>query len=139
VAPTHSLSYTVTFGDCDPAGIVFYPNIYGWFDRTFHDWLARFGGHGAICQELGAIGLGLMQADAVFRRPMRPNDRITVAMSVRDWGRKALMLDYAVTLGDTLTATGTEVRGLFKPTATGITAGEMSALQALLARPEPTS
>ena len=134
MTPTHRLTHAVTFGECDPAGIVFYPNIYGWFDRCFHDWLVGFGGHAAICAELGAVGLGLMQADAVFRRPMRPNDRIEVAMTLRDWGRRALTLDYAVTLGDTLTATGTEVRGLFRPGGAGIVAGEMAALRDLFAR-----
>ncbi|MCW1930983.1 acyl-CoA thioesterase [Pararhodobacter zhoushanensis] len=131
---THSLTYTVTFGDCDPAGIVFYPNIYGWFDRTFHDWLAGFGGHQAICTELGAIGLGLMQADAKFRRPMQPNDTVTIAMTVRDWGRKALVLGYEVTMGETVMATGEEVRGMFKRTEQGLSAGEMAALKALLER-----
>ncbi|WP_127108017.1 acyl-CoA thioesterase [Pararhodobacter zhoushanensis] len=131
---THSLTYTVTFGDCDPAGIVYYPNIYGWFDRTFHDWLAGFGGHQAICAALGAIGLGLMQADAKFRRPMQPNDTVTITMSVRDWGRKALVLGYEVTMGETLMATGEEVRGMFKRGAQGLSAGEMAELKALLER-----
>ena len=126
---THSLSYRVTFGDCDPAGIVFYPNIYGWFDRCFHDWLAGFGGHAAICKDLGAVGAGLMSANADFRRPMRPNDDIRVAMTIRDWGRKTLTLDYEVSVGETVAATGTEVRGLFKPGEKGIVAGEMSALR----------
>jgi 4-hydroxybenzoyl-CoA thioesterase len=134
VTTTHSLTYTVTFGDCDPAGIVFYPNIYGWFDRTFHDWLAGFGGHQAICAELGAIGLGLMQADAKFRRPMQPNDTVTITMTVRDWGRKALVLGYEVTMGETVMATGEEVRGMFKRTEQGLSAGEMAALKALLER-----
>ena len=129
---THSLSYTVTFGDCDPAGIVFYPNIYGWFDRCFHDWLAGFGGHAAVCARLGAVGVGLMQADARFRRPMRPNDRIAVAMTIADWGRKALTLQYEVTLNGEVTATGTEVRGLFKPAEGGLTAGDMAELRALV-------
>ena len=127
--PTHSLSYRVTFGDCDPAGIVFYPNIYGWFDRCFHDWLAGFGGHAEICRDLGAVGAGLMSASADFRRPMRPNDDITVAMTIRDWGRKSLTLDYQLRMGETVTATGTEVRGLFKAGEHGIVAGEMSALR----------
>ena len=26
----------VKFGDCDPAGIVFYPNFYRWFDEAVH-------------------------------------------------------------------------------------------------------
>ncbi|WP_370206408.1 acyl-CoA thioesterase [Pararhodobacter marinus] len=133
---THELSYTVTFGDCDPAGIVFYPNIYGWFDRCFHDWLTRFGGHAAICAEVGAMGAGLMSATADFRRPMRPNDTIRVVMTIRDWGRKSLTLDYEIRLGDTVTATGTEIRGLFKPAENGIVAGNMSELKDAIARHE---
>lgn len=128
----HSIDYTVTFGDCDPAGIVFYPNIYGWFDRCFHDWLARFGGHAALCRQVGAVGAGLMESDARFRRPMRPNDRITVHMTGAEWAQRTLRLTYTVMNGDTLAATGTELRGLFKPTETGITAGEMAELRALL-------
>ena len=127
-----SLIIDITFGDCDPAGIVFYPNIYGWFDRCFHDWLAGFGGHAAVCARLGAVGVGLMQADARFRRPMRPNDRIRVAMTIADWGRKALTLQYEVTLNGEVTATGTEVRGLFKPAEGGLTAGDMAELRALV-------
>ncbi|MBN8293477.1 acyl-CoA thioesterase [Rhodobacter sp. NTK016B] len=136
MSSTHDLTYTVTFGDCDPAGIVFYPNIYGWFDRCFHDWLGRFGGHAAICKEVGAVGAGLMQADAVFRRPMRPNDTISVSMTIREWGRKSLTLDYQIRLGETVTATGTEVRGLFKPGEKGIVAGEMHELKDAIARHE---
>lgn len=136
MAATHSLQYRVTFGDCDPAGIVFYPNIYSWFDRTFHDWLALFGGHGAVRRELGAVGTGLMSADAVFRRPMRPNDSVEVVMSLRDWGRKALTADYEVRMGETVTATGTEVRGLFMPAGAGIVAGEMRLLKELIERHE---
>ena len=128
----HNIQHRVTFGECDPAGIVFYPNIYGWFDRCFHDWLAGFGGHAEVCRQLGAVGLGLMGAEATFRRPMRPNDRIAVAMTIRNWGRKAITVDYTVTLGETVTATGTETRGMFVPGEKGLTAGDMGLFRALV-------
>ena len=128
----HSIQHRVTFGECDPAGIVFYPNIYGWFDRCFHDWLAGFGGHQALCRELGAVGMGLMGSEAAFRRPMRPNDRIEIAVTARDWGRKALVLDYTVSLDGTVTATGTETRGLFIPGEKGLSAGDLAPLRARL-------
>ncbi|ANP90930.1 hypothetical protein BMW22_27065 (plasmid) [Rhizobium leguminosarum] len=56
-----NLSQKVKFGDCDAAGIVFYPNYFAWFDPTFHSWLLPHGGHGALVTRLGAIGIGLMQ------------------------------------------------------------------------------
>ncbi|MCX2721179.1 acyl-CoA thioesterase [Roseibium salinum] len=128
----HLLDYPVTFGDCDPAGIVFYPNVYAWFDRTFHDWLRRFGGHEALCRELGAVGLGLLEANARFRRPMRDGDIVSLTLSIESWGRKALHLSYEGRVGDNMTVAGTEVRGLFKPSGDGMVAGELDALRKLV-------
>ena len=128
----HVLEYAVSFGDCDPAGIVFYPRIYGWFDRAFHDWLRRFGGHGKICQTLSATGIGLMEASAQFRRPMRDGDRLRVALSIEEWGRKTFRLSYEITVEGTVMAVGSEVRGLFKASGDAIVAGEMGELRKLL-------
>jgi len=63
------LKQRVFFGDCDPAGIVFYPNIFSWFDRAFHMLLDPLGGHAAVCKRLDALGMGVMDAKAQFRRP----------------------------------------------------------------------
>lgn len=128
----HALEYAVSFGDCDPAGIVFYPRAYAWFDRTFHDWLRTFGGHGKICQTLGAAGIGLMQATARFRRPMRDGDTLRIALSIEAWGRKTLRLAYEITIDGEVAAVGSEVRGLFKASGDAIVAGEMGELRKLL-------
>ncbi len=129
----HRLDYPVTFGDCDPAGIVFYPNAYAWFDRTFHDWLRRFGGHEALCRELGAVGLGLMEANARFLRPMRDGDVVSLTLSVEKWGRKTLHLSYEGRVGDNVTVAGAEVRGLFKRSGDGIAAAELDGLREMVA------
>jgi 4-hydroxybenzoyl-CoA thioesterase len=78
-----TIDYPISFGDCDPAGIGCYPNTYAWLDRVFHDWLKRFGGHEAICSELGAIGMGVIKARASFRRPMRYGDNLSLKLSVQ--------------------------------------------------------
>ncbi|MCT7374622.1 acyl-CoA thioesterase [Chelativorans salis] len=129
---THSLDYSVSFGDCDPAGIVFYPNVYAWFDRTFHEWLWQFGGHEALCQRLEALGLGLMEASAQFRRPMRNGDLLSLTLSVEEWGRKTLQLAYEGRVGGQLAVVGTEVRGLFKLGDTGMVAAEIEALRGIV-------
>ena len=79
----HAIDFPISFGDCDPAGIVCYPNTYAWFYRVFHDWLKRFGGHEAICSKLGAIGIGVIEARASFRRPMRYGDNLSLKLSVQ--------------------------------------------------------
>ena len=36
-------SFMVEWGDCDDAGIVFYPNYFYWLDSTFQRWLRAKG------------------------------------------------------------------------------------------------
>ncbi len=128
----HTFAMRVSFGDCDPAGIVFYPNIFAWLDRTFHDWLWEFGGHEDVCGRLGALGLGLMDVSAKFHRPMRNGDELRVCLTVEEWGPKALKLVYEIYSGETLTATGRETRGVFVLGENGISAARLDKLRELL-------
>jgi 4-hydroxybenzoyl-CoA thioesterase len=128
----HRWSQPVTFGDCDPAGIVFYPNFFAWFDRTFHDWLRNFGGHAKICNALGAVGLGLMEVSAKFRAPLRDGDTLHLHLSVEAWDRKALRLSFEGQVNGKTAVLGSEVRGLFKTAPTGIMAADMQDLRAYL-------
>jgi len=128
---SHVIDYSISFGDCDPAGIVYYPNLYAWFDRTFHDWLRRFGGHATLCRELGAIGIGVIEARASFRKPMRDGDILRMTLSIQDWGRKTLTLNYEGRVAEDVVVSGTEVRGLFKLSKDAIAAGEIDALRAI--------
>jgi 4-hydroxybenzoyl-CoA thioesterase len=42
-AETFKTDVTVSFGHCDPAEIVFYPNFFRWFDAAFHSFLESSG------------------------------------------------------------------------------------------------
>ncbi len=42
-ATKHLRQIEVGWGDCDPAGIVFYPNFYRWFDACSHALLTARG------------------------------------------------------------------------------------------------
>lgn len=128
----HVLEYPVSFGDCDPAGIVFYPRIYAWFDRAFHDWLRTFGGHATICKTIGVVGIGLMEAKAQFRKPLRDGDLLRITVSIEEWGRKTLRLGYEITIDGALAVVGSETRGLFKPAGDAMVAGDIEALRKLL-------
>ncbi|MGH1355092.1 MAG: acyl-CoA thioesterase [Thalassovita sp.] len=128
----HALTHTVTFGDCDPAGIVFYPNSFRWMDACFHDMLARAGGHADICKEIGSVGLGLADASAQFRAPMMDRDPLSIRLLGIDWGRRALTVNYETRVGDRLCFTGTEVRCIFRETDKGMGADTTDALKSLL-------
>ncbi|RMD88920.1 MAG: acyl-CoA thioesterase [Alphaproteobacteria bacterium] len=132
-APDHVFGLTVSFGDCDPAGIVFYPNFYRWFDACFHDFLsARAEGHAALCTRLGAIGIGLIDSGAAFRNPLRPGDRLTLELRLDRWSSRSLRLAYHGHCDGRLIVEGHELRGIFVEGADGIRAGPMGPLQAIL-------
>ena len=119
----------VSFGDCDPAGIVFYPNIFRWMDAAFHNGLRPFGGHVEVCKQLGAIGLGLMNATASFRAPMRDGDLVELRPVISAWGTRSVTVDYEGFVGDVRTFNGAEVRGIFRPAGGRIEAGDIGELR----------
>ena len=131
MATTHSLLHLVTFGDCDPAGIVFYPHVYAWFDRAFHDFLRGFGGHAALCARLNGIGLGLVEASARFLRPLRDGDEMTIILTVESFGRKTVSLVYRIAVQGEIAVEGREVRALLRRSGDAIVAADIEELKAL--------
>ena len=132
--PDHVIEIQVSFGHCDPAGIVFYPNFFRWFDRCFHDFMnRRAGGHRALCDALGAAGIGLMDVGAQFRSPVTENQMLRLEMRIERWGSRSLRLAYAGYLGDTLALEGHELRGVFIRRDGRLTSGDTAPLRAALA------
>ena len=107
-------SYDVSFGNCDPAGIVYYPNFFSWLDQTFHAFLEeRFDGHAKLCKMLEARGLGLITADAQFKSPAFPGDILQIEMQYPEWSNRSATIFYTGKINDTLAIEGKEVRGIF--------------------------
>ena len=130
--PIHSTQRDIVFGDCDPAGIVYYPNMYAWMDGTFHHYLLAFGGHQKVCAAVGSVGFGLFETQARYARALRIGDRLTIEMRIEDWARKALKLSYRGVVGDQTAFEGTETRGFFEMRDGRMRAGEMAPLRSFL-------
>ena len=120
----------VSFGDCDPAGIVYYPNHFRWFDATFHALLQRFGGHAAVSRKLGSIGIGLIEVGGAFRAPAEDGDALVLTARLVEWREKTLRIAYEGRIDDRLTVEGFEVRGLFTRENGRLRAGRMAPLRA---------
>lgn len=124
--------HQVVFGDCDPAGIVYYPNIYRWMDGTFQRFLQQYGGHGALCYKLNAVGFGLMETQAKYRRPLQDGDALTIRMEIASWATKSYRIEHRGYVGDEMCFEGTEIRALFERRDGRMRAGEVSRLKTFL-------
>lgn len=129
---SQTLLVTVSFGDCDPAGIVFYPNVLRWADAAFHNFLRPHGGHAALCQRLQAVGVGVIESTARFKTPLRDGDALGITTTVTDWGRKTLTVQHVGSVGTRPAFEVTEVRCLFTVGESGMVAAEVGALRAML-------
>ena len=132
--PIFQAEYTVSFGDCDPAGIVFYPNIFAWLDRTFHAYLREVaGGHAAVCKALGLKGVGLTEADCAFRAPLTDGDVFAVTIQTIDWGERGFRVNYQGSVGGRTAFTAYEGRALFVEQDGRMRAGDATELKQHLA------
>jgi len=128
----HSCEIVITFGDCDPAGIVFYPNFYRFIDRTFHDWLRQWGSHNKLAESVDSLALGLIDCGASFHHVVRDGDVLQVNLFITEWRRKTFKVEYEAYVNDVLCLTAYEVRGLFQIVKDKIKAGEVSPLKAVI-------
>jgi 4-hydroxybenzoyl-CoA thioesterase len=107
VYPVH-----VQFGDCDPAGIVFFPNFSRWMDEAS---LAFFMAQGIppwreLVKTRGIIGTPLLEIHTKFYKPATYGETIEVHTTVEAWQAKTFRQRHVVKRGETLLCEGTEVR-----------------------------
>lgn len=112
MARTHIHRVEICFGDCDPAGIVFFPNFSKWMDTAS---LAFFMACGVppwreLVKTRGIIGTPLLEIHTKFLKPATYGETIEIHTSVEDWQAKTFRHRHLVKRGDVLLCEGTEVR-----------------------------
>ena len=102
----------IEFGDCDPAGIVYYPNYFRFFDQaTTHmledalgmkkrDWIAKY----------GIAGIPAVDTGAKFLKASRFGDEVTIESSVVELGRSSFSVRHRLLNGDAVAVEADEVR-----------------------------
>ena len=98
------------WGECDPAGIIFYPTYFQWFDAAAWNMFAQVGYH-AKRMRAEHLAMPLVAAGCEFKHPAEQEDRAEVRSHVARWGGKSFVLEHDVVRVDgTLLATGSETR-----------------------------
>jgi 4-hydroxybenzoyl-CoA thioesterase len=109
---THVSHFTVEFGDCDPAQIVFYPNYFRWMDSAS---LRYFRAAGVppwreFEAQCGIIGTPLVDASARFLRPASYGDDIEIHTTIDEWRSRSFVMSHIIHRGSDLLVEGREVR-----------------------------
>src|SRR5262245_40437085 len=88
----------IRFADCDPAGIVFYPQYFVLFNGLVEDWIEERLRVGYRSLILGRrVGLPTVRLEADFRAVSRFGDRVGLALEVERLGRRSLTLQLRCT------------------------------------------
>jgi 4-hydroxybenzoyl-CoA thioesterase len=101
---------TVEWGDCDPAGIVFYPRFFAFFDASAWSLFYSVGLTLEAIRDMGATGFPAVDAQARFIAPCRLKDRITVTSSITEWREKTFVISHTIHNGDVEAVAGQEIR-----------------------------
>ena len=112
----YTLTIQISWGHCDPAKIVFYPNYFIWFDQSAHHLFDKAGANmGDLMDQYGVVGLPIVDAHAEFIYPSKYGDEIEVTSWISEWSAKTLIVTHEIHNNGLLAVKGTEVRVWAKP------------------------
>ncbi len=109
---TTTFRVDVQFGDCDPAGIVFFPNFSRWMDAASLAFFMQCGlpPWRELVKTRGIVGTPLLEINTKFIRPVTYGESIAIDTWVEEWRSKVFVQQHRVTRGDELICEGREVR-----------------------------
>ena len=108
---SHALTVKVRWSEADPAGIVFYPRFFEWFDLGTE---ALFESLGLPWPEMFSasqiVGVPIVESGARFASPVRYGDEVRIETTVSEVREKTFRVEHEVSVGPRHCATGFEVR-----------------------------
>lgn len=111
----------IDWGDCDAAGIVFFPNFFAWVDSHFHQFTGSLGfDHRSLLEQYGLLGTPLRDTRCTYHSPATYGDRLTICSRVTKVGQSSLSSAYRFTRGETFIAEARETRVMVRQSGTGI-------------------
>jgi 4-hydroxybenzoyl-CoA thioesterase len=101
----------IEWGQCDPAGIVFYPQYLIIIDASTGCLFERTGlTPSAMRRKYGIVGLPVVAIGVDFKAPCRFDDEIIVESEVGEWGRSSFTVRHRILKDDVLALSGFEKR-----------------------------
>ena len=108
---TNKKTIHVEWGDCDPAGIVYYPRYFAYFDNCT---AALFEAAGLpkhqMLKTYGIVGIPMVDTRARFLAPSKFGDDLVVESCISEWRRSSFDVQHKVFKGDVLAVECSETR-----------------------------
>ncbi|MFD1254177.1 4-hydroxybenzoyl-CoA thioesterase [Devosia equisanguinis] len=95
---THTIKVEIQFGDCDPAGIVYYPNYFRFFDNATAAMLsAAFAMHKRNwLDHYGIAGIPMVDTGARFIKPSSFGDVVEISSEITELGRSSFGVKHSL-------------------------------------------
>jgi acyl-CoA thioester hydrolase len=92
----HQIDFRLSYGDCDPAGIVYFAAYYPWFERVYNEW-AFLGGFppGRMVDLWGATHISL-KSSCRYHIPGRLHDPLTCRMRLGKLGTTSFQIHLSI-------------------------------------------
>jgi acyl-CoA thioester hydrolase len=85
--PLHTASFQLTYGDCDPAGIVYYAQYFRWMEHLHTTWWLAVGERIDQMKERHGVELVTRHTGCEFTAPARPFDVLVAELTAEAVGR----------------------------------------------------
>lgn len=109
---SRSTELDIQFGDCDPAGIVYYPNYFRYFDNATAALVSMALGMNkpAWLAEFSIAGIPMVDTGARFLRPSRFGDSVRIESRFGELGRSSFAVQHKLFNGENLAVEAHEKR-----------------------------
>jgi 4-hydroxybenzoyl-CoA thioesterase len=99
---THRRALTIEWGDCDPAGIVFYPRYFAMFDASTAALFAAALGMPKIAwtKRFGILGIPMVDTRASFSIPSAYGDEVVIESRVTAFRRSSFDVQHRLLKAD---------------------------------------
>lgn len=94
--PLHSMDFRLSYGECDPAGIVYYATYYSWFERVNSEWAYLAGFPSARMPELWGVQQVARASHCEYLVPGQLHDLLTCDMHLGRFGRTSYEMCFTV-------------------------------------------
>ena len=102
---------TVNWGDCDPAGIVFYPNFYKWMDEAHWLFFEQIGlSIVNLKKKYKIVGLPLIKTSAIYYIPCKQGDQLEIEIRLIELKNSSLKLQHIIKKNKKVASIGFESR-----------------------------